>query len=166
MRVSANSFYSRRYPNNNVSFQKDFAAYVCSPLASGFVETAEIPTIRDFILGNMERAIGYAQKIAEKGDFPYWNHSTWPRFIDDTKPEQRIFALEGCIDLLKRCDFLVWFTKEPKGGMIKEIAAAKKFGIPVFSEDEYLSLTGTELERIVKDSTGYKMKENAGLFKK
>ena len=151
----ANSFNNNYNKKNTISFQANKAVYLCSPLASGFVATPKIPTIKDFINKNMKKALTYAKKIAEKNDFPYWNHSTWPNFIDDTDPKQREFAMSGCIDLLKRCDMLVYF-KEPKGGMIKEISESMKSGIPVLSAKQYQKLSGDEIDKLVENSDNFK----------
>ena len=118
----------------NISFQKNKGIYVCSPLASGGKEEIEKKgiDIKTHIRNNANNAIYYASIIFNNGDYPYWNHSTWPYFVDDTDPKGRKRALDGCLDLVRRCDALCYFGK-PAGGMCKEIEEARKHGIPVIT---------------------------------
>ncbi len=102
----------------------------------------------------MVKALGYAAKIAKKGDYPYWNHSTWPKFVDDTNNEQRKFALRACLDLVKRCDLLVYF-KIPRGGMVKEIEVAKAAGIPVLTASKYLKMSKKKVDKLIEASPNY-----------
>ncbi len=150
------------FNNEKISFKQNKGVYLCSTLATGFKATKEFPTIKSYIEFNMQKALTYADKITKKGDYPYWNHSTWPKFIDDTKPQSRKFALSGCIDLVKRCDLLVYFGR-PKGGMKLEIKEAKEAGIPVLSSSKYLKLSKTKIDELIENSTHYKnMKKVTG----
>lgn len=140
---------------NSVNFGSDKAIYLCSSLASGFKASREVPTIKDFIGINMEKALKHAARILKKGDFPYWNHSTWPKFLDDTKPDQREMAMKGCIDLVTRCDALVYHGR-PKGGMVTEIKKAKSIGMVVLSRSKYLKMSQKSFDTLVEESTHYK----------
>lgn len=162
MRVSLGNLqgYNNTKKQDNVNFGTNKAVYLCSSLASGFVPTKEIPTIKDFIVLNMEKALGHAKGIVERGDFPYWNHSTWPKFLDDTKPEQRKTAMSGCLDLATRCDVLVYHG-EAKGGMLTEMSKANEIGEIVLSRAEYEKMVdeGT-FDKFVEDSPHYKRLHN------
>lgn len=148
--------YNNTKKQNNFSFGTNKAVYLCSTLASGFVASEKCPTIKEYIALNAEKALDYAKKIVLNKDFAYWNHTTWPKFLDDTKPEQRATALKGCLDLVSRCEALVYFG-EPKGGMVGEIDRAKKIGQVVLSEAEYDKMVadGT-FDKFVEDSPHYK----------
>ena len=145
--------------NNKINFKSDKAVYVCSKLATGYTKTKKFPTIRSFIEYNMGRAITHAKQIAKKGDYPYWNHSTWPHFVDDTKPKERKLAIKGCLDLVSRCEALVYFDK-PRGGMKQEISKAKDLGMVVMSAKEYRTTKPKDFDKMVEESPHYKKLHN------
>lgn len=162
MRVAGVGFgYNNAQKQNNTSFGINKAIYLCSVLASGYDEAAKFkyPTIRKYILSNAQKALKHAKKIvADNKDFAYWNHTTWPKFIDDTKPEQRATALKGGLDLVSRCEALVYFDDPAiSKGMQGEIAKAKKLGMIVLSEAEYdKAVAAKTFDKMVENSYHYK----------
>ncbi len=158
--LSINNFNQNYNYNNSLNFKSDKVIYVCSRLASGYRKSPKHQTIRDFIQSNMAKAMNYAKQIVKKGDFPYWNHSTWPNFVDDTKPKERNIAIKGCLDLVSRCEALVYFGK-PIGGMKQEIDKAKNVGMVVLSSKEYFKMKPKNFDKLVEDSPHYKKLRNA-----
>lgn len=159
MRVSAvNLGYNSAQKQNNTSFGTNKSIYLCSVLASGFVKSKELPELSDHIALNMNKAIKYAEKIFRKGDFPTWYHSTWPKFTNDSIPTDREMVLKGGLDLVSRCEALVYFGNPSiSSGMRGEIAKAKKLDMVVLSEAEYLKAVdeGT-FDKLVEGSAHYK----------
>ena len=78
---------------------------------------------------NTERAQGYCRFAISKGCIPLAPHLHYPQFMDDSDREQRELALFFALVLLGKCDEL-WVFGKPSDGMSREIAKAKKRGMP------------------------------------
>ena len=57
-------------------------------------------------------------------------HLHYPQFMDDSDREQRELGLFFALVLLGKCDEL-WVFDKPSEGMAREIAKAKKRGMPI-----------------------------------
>ncbi len=79
---------------------------------------------------NTERAQGYCRFAISKGCIPLAPHLHYPQFMDDSDREQRELGLFFALVLLGKCDEL-WVFGKPSEGMSREIAKAKKRGIPI-----------------------------------
>ena len=79
---------------------------------------------------NTERAQGYCRFAVSKGCIPLAPHLHYPQFMDDSDREQRELALFFALVLLGKCDEL-WVFGKPSDGMSREIAKAKKRGMPI-----------------------------------
>ena len=92
--------------------------YICSPY-------------RDNEEYNVAKAQFYCQFATEQGVVPIAPHIYFPQFLDDNDPTDRRLGLEIGLDLLKHCAELWVFGTRISEGMLNEIEAAKRFGIPV-----------------------------------
>lgn len=92
--------------------------YICSPL-------------RGDIEGNKQRATDLCKYAAEQGVIPLAPHTIFTQYLDDTIADQRKKGLKMGLELLERCDELWLFGDEPSSGMLKELEAANRLGIPV-----------------------------------
>lgn len=79
---------------------------------------------------NTERAQGYCRFAVSKGCIPIAPHLHYPQFMDDSDREQRELGLFFALVLLGKCDEL-WVFDKPSDGMTREIAKAKKRGMPI-----------------------------------
>ena len=79
---------------------------------------------------NTERAQGYCRFAISKGCIPLAPHLHYPQFMDDSDREQRELGLFFALVLLGKCDEL-WVFGKPTNGMAREIAKAKKRGMPI-----------------------------------
>ena len=79
---------------------------------------------------NTERSQGYCRFAVSKGCIPLAPHLHYPQFMDDDDKEQRELALFFALVLLGKCDEL-WVFGKLSDGMAREIAKAKKRGIPI-----------------------------------
>jgi hypothetical protein len=79
---------------------------------------------------NAERARGYCRFAVSKGRIPFAPHLHYPQFMDDGDREQRELGLFFALVLLGKCDEL-WVFGKPSDGMSREIAKAKKRGMPI-----------------------------------
>ena len=79
---------------------------------------------------NTERAQGYCRFAVSKGCIPIAPHLHYPQFMDDDDREQRELGMFFALVLLDKCDEL-WVFGKPSEGMSREIAKAKKRGIPI-----------------------------------
>ena len=79
---------------------------------------------------NIERARGYGRFAVSKGCIPIAPHLHYPQFMDDDDREQRELVMFFALVLLGKCDEL-WVFGKPSEGMSREIAKAKKRGIPI-----------------------------------
>ncbi len=91
--------------------------YICSPFA-GDTER------------NIRRARGYCRFVVSKGCIPLAPHLHYPQFMDDGDKEERELGLRFALILLGKCDEL-WVFGNTSSGMSKEIARAKKRGMPI-----------------------------------
>lgn len=91
--------------------------YICSPFA-GDTER------------NIRRARGYCRFAVSKGCIPLAPHLHYPQFMDDGDKEERELGLRFALILLGKCDEL-WVFGNSSSGMSKEIARAKKRGMPI-----------------------------------
>ncbi len=92
--------------------------YICSPFA-GDTEY------------NLSRARGYCRFAVSKGCIPIAPHLHFPQFLDDGDSEQRALGLFFALILLGKCEELWAFGDRISDGMSREIAKAKKRGLPV-----------------------------------
>ncbi|MGE5417496.1 MAG: DUF4406 domain-containing protein [Acidobacteriota bacterium] len=92
--------------------------YICSPFA-GDTEY------------NISRARGYCRFAVSKGSIPLAPHLHYPQFIDDLNKESRELGLSFALILLVKCDAVWVFGDRISDGMAREIAEAKKIGIPI-----------------------------------
>ncbi len=79
---------------------------------------------------NTERAQGYCRFAISKGCIPLAPHLHYPQFMDDDDREQRELGMFFALVLLGKCDEL-WVFGQPSEGMSREVAKAKKRGIPI-----------------------------------
>ena len=79
---------------------------------------------------NIERARGYCRFAVSNGCIPIAPHLHYPQFMDDDDREQRELGMFFALVLLGKCDEL-WVFGKPSEGMSREIAKAKKRGIPI-----------------------------------
>ena len=91
--------------------------YICSPFA-GDTER------------NIRRARGYCRFAVSKGCIPLAPHLHYPQFMDDGDKEERELGLRFALILLGKCDEL-WVFGNTSSGMSKEIARAKRRGMPI-----------------------------------
>ena len=91
--------------------------YICSPFA-GDTER------------NIRRARGYCRFAVSKGCIPLAPHLHYPQFMDGGDKEERELGLRFALILLGKCDEL-WVFGNTSSGMSKEIARAKKRGMPI-----------------------------------
>jgi hypothetical protein len=92
--------------------------YIASPY-SGDVET------------NATRAERYCRFAITKGCIPLAPHLHYPRFLDDADKDERELGLFSALVLLGKCDALWVFGERVTEGMSREIAKAKKRGMPI-----------------------------------
>lgn len=79
---------------------------------------------------NIMKAQGYCRFAVSKGCIPIAPHLHYPQFMDDDDKEQRELGLFFALVLLGKCDEL-WVFGKPSEGMSREIAKAKKRGMPI-----------------------------------
>ena len=79
---------------------------------------------------NIRRAQGYCRVAVSKGCIPLAPHLHYPQFMDDDDREQRELGMFFALVLLGKCDEL-WVFGKPFDGMSREIAKAKKRGMPI-----------------------------------
>jgi hypothetical protein len=80
---------------------------------------------------NAERARGYCRFAVSRGSIPLAPHLHYPQFMDDGDTEQRALGLRFALILLGKCDELWAFGDRISDGMAREIAKAKRRGLPV-----------------------------------
>ena len=91
--------------------------YIASPF-SGDVER------------NTERARGYCRLAVSKGYIPLAPHLHYPQFLNDDDKEERELGLFFGLVLLCKCSE-IWVFNKISVGVAKEIAKAKKRGMPI-----------------------------------
>ena len=80
---------------------------------------------------NLSRARGYCRFAVSKGCIPIAPHLLYPQFMDDDDRETRELGLFFALVLLGKCDQLWVFGDRISEGMSREIAKAKKRGLPI-----------------------------------
>ena len=80
---------------------------------------------------NTERARGYCRFAVSKGCIPFAPHLLYPQFMDDGDLRQRELGLFFATVLLGKCDELWVFGERISDGMSREIAKARKRGLPI-----------------------------------
>ena len=80
---------------------------------------------------NTERARGYCRFAVSRGSIPLAPHLHYPQFMDDGDKGQRELGLRFALILLGKCDELWAFGDRISDGMAREIAKAKRRGLPV-----------------------------------
>ena len=80
---------------------------------------------------NTERARGYCRLAVSKGCIPLAPHLLYPQFMDDGDLRQRELGLFFATVLLGKCDELWVFGERISDGMSREIAKARKRGLPI-----------------------------------
>ena len=93
-------------------------AYVASPF-SGDVEK------------NIEQAIKYCRFVSAAGFIPVAPHLLFPRFLNDNDSVERELGLRYALVLLGKCHELWVFGDTISEGISREIARAKKRGMPI-----------------------------------
>lgn len=85
--------------------------------------------------GDMERNItkaqGYCRFAVSKGCIPLAPHLHYPQFMDDGDKGQRDLGIRFALILLGKCDELWVFGERISEGMAREIAKAKRRGMPI-----------------------------------
>jgi hypothetical protein len=92
--------------------------YIASPFA-GFTEQ------------NIKRARGYCGFAVGRGCIPFAPHLHYPQILDDSDKAQRELGIRFALILLGKCDELWVFGDKVSEGMSREIAKAKRRGMPI-----------------------------------
>ncbi|CUH96377.1 hypothetical protein P22_2467 [Propionispora sp. 2/2-37] len=92
--------------------------YICSPFAG---ETEY----------NISRARGYCRFAISKGCIPLAPHLLFPQFMDESDRQQRELGLFFALVLLGKCNEVWVFGSRISDGMSREIAEARKRGLPI-----------------------------------
>lgn len=80
---------------------------------------------------NIMKAQGYCRFAVSKGFIPLAPHLHYPQFMDDGDRSQRDLGIRFALILLSKCDELWVFSGHISDGMAKEIAKAKRRGMPI-----------------------------------
>lgn len=80
---------------------------------------------------NVIMAQGYCRFAVSKGCIPLAPHLLYPQFMDDGDKAQRDLGIRFALILLGKCDELWVFGGRISEGMSREIAKAKRRGMPV-----------------------------------
>jgi len=80
--------------------------------------------------GNAARVAQIARGIALEGCLPLAPQLMFPRFLNESDPEDRELALELCLAMLALAGEVRVYG-EPTAGMLMEIAEARSMGIPI-----------------------------------
>jgi hypothetical protein len=92
---------------------------------------------------NIARARGYCRLAVGKGCIPLAPHLLYPQFMDDGDKEERALGLKFALILLGKCDELWVFGERVSDGMSREIAKAKRCGLPI----RYFNSKGEEISK-------------------
>ena len=92
--------------------------FICSPFA-GDIEV------------NTMRAIRYTRFAVASGAIPFAPHLLYPQVLDENDLSERELGLFFGLVWLGKCDELWVFGRYISAGMSREIAKAKKRGIPI-----------------------------------
>jgi hypothetical protein len=79
---------------------------------------------------NTIRAQRYCRFAVSKGYIPIAPHLHYPQFLDDEDADERELGLRFALILLGKCEEL-WVFDKVSEGMSREIAKAKKRGMPI-----------------------------------
>lgn len=101
------------------------------------------------MLGNIRLAQRICKQVLEDGGIPYAPHLLFPQFLDDADACQRAAGIEAGIEMLRRCDILVFSGGKVTDGMTQEMKAASDLGIPVvyFKDPEESESKGKKEEK-------------------
>jgi hypothetical protein len=80
---------------------------------------------------NITKAQGYCRFTVSKGCIPLAPHLHYPQFMDDGDKQQRDIGIRFALILLGKCDELWAFGGMVSEGMSREVAKAKRRGMPV-----------------------------------
>lgn len=100
--------------------------FICSPY-------------RGDIEKNVENARRYARHAALCGYSPVVPHLTFPQFLRDADPEERIRGIQLGIEQMQMCDEVWIIGGVISKGMAYELQKAKEMGIPVRLYDSDLN---------------------------
>ena len=102
--------------------------FVCSPFR-GIGRTEE--EAKEDSRSNISLAKAICRYIVDKGAVPYCPHLYFPRFLQDSNPDEREEGIAMGLAWLAQCDELWIIGRRISKGMECEIARAKEWGIPV-----------------------------------
>lgn len=108
--------------------KNDPVIYICSPYAGD----------RE---ANAKRAERYSRFVWEQGGIPLAPHLLFPRFMDESNPNERQAGLRMARKLLTMCDEMWVFGDRISQGMAAEIAEAAGRMIPIYHMNEALTLS-------------------------
>lgn len=77
------------------------------------------------------RAIRYMRFAVVSGAIPFAPHLLYPQVLDENDPSERELGIFFGMVWLGKCDELWVFGRHISNGMAREIAQAKKRGIPI-----------------------------------
>jgi hypothetical protein len=92
--------------------------YIASPFAGDAEKT-------------INQARNYCRFAVGKGCIPLAPHLHYPQFLDDGNAVQRALGLRFALILLGKCDELWVFGSRVSAGMERDIAKAKRRGMPI-----------------------------------
>lgn len=85
--------------------------------------------------GNIEENVGFARAACRyavsEGMIPFAPHLIYPQVLDDAVPRERELGTMLGIRILKLCDELWLCGERLSEGMAREMAEARRLGIPV-----------------------------------
>ncbi len=102
--------------------------FVCSPFR-GVGETVQ--EAKENFMKNQTLARQACRYVIGKGSLPCCPHLYCPQFLRDIDPDERELGMLMGQMWLAECDELWVFGRKISPGMKREIALAKKWGIPV-----------------------------------
>ena len=97
-------------------------AYVCAPYCADSIEGID---------ANINQAVLFAQKVYELGYVPLTPHLLFPFIKKEESEEQREWAVEADLEILKMCDALFVCGEKITNGMEKEIRLANDLDLPI-----------------------------------
>jgi hypothetical protein len=80
---------------------------------------------------NTKKAQSYCKFAVAKGAIPLAPHLHYPQFMDDSDKTQRELGIRFALILLGKCEELWVFGDTVSEGMSREIAKAKRRGMPI-----------------------------------
>lgn len=103
--------------------QRKPCVFICSPYVG------DIPQ-------NAQNARRYLKFAVEKGAIPFAPHLLYPQVLDEGDPVQRELGIFFGMVWLGKCDELWVFGEIISNGMAREIAKAKRRGMPIRHFDD------------------------------